>query len=64
MLEFIAVIGFIGAIINFLNAERLRKRLNKIERMLAWKGVLKLDEMIDENLPHDVKVDLKEWNKI
>ncbi len=49
--------------LNYANGNKTRKRLNKIERMLAWKGVLTLDETLDHNLPEEVKADLIEMNK-
>lgn len=58
-----AILGLAFGVGAFVNAQRLRRRLNTIERMLAWKGVLKLDETAERNLPAEVKADLREWNR-
>ena len=63
MYEFITVMAIFLGVAALFNGEKVRRRLNKIERMLAWKGVLTLDETKDSNLPPEVKQDLKEWNK-
>ena len=56
-------VAFVLAAGLFFEFRRLKKRLDIVERMLAWKDVLTLDETRWDKLPEEVKADIKEWNK-
>lgn len=53
---------FFGALA-YLNCRRLKKRFDIVERMLEWKNILNLEEKRWDNLPDEVKKDIKEQNK-
>ncbi len=59
----ILIVALFFGILAYLNCRRLKKRFDIIERMLEWKNILNLEEKRWDNLPDEVKRDIKEQNK-